>query len=111
MVLAPDMSVGVWNHEAHALWGLRPEETIGQRFLTLDIGLPLEQLTPMIRRALGGDPVTQELALSAVNRRGRRIGVRVLSSPLADYDGRPGGVILTMEQEGSTDGQPGEPAG
>jgi two-component system CheB/CheR fusion protein len=43
-----------------------------------------------------------------VNRRGRRINVRVLGSPLAGYDGRPGGVILMMEQgdlsDGSADG-------
>jgi len=110
VVLAPDMSVRAWNQEAHELWGLRPDETIGQHFLTLDIGLPLEQLAPMIRRALGGEPRRQELALSAVNRRGRTIGVRVQGSPLAGYDGRPGGVILMMEQEAHPDGRPGEPA-
>jgi two-component system CheB/CheR fusion protein len=104
VVLAPDLSVRVWNREAHDLWGLRPEETIGQHFLTLDIGLPLEKLAPMIRRALGGEPGPQELALPAVNRRGHRIEVRVLGSPLAGYDGRPGGVILMMEQGDSTDG-------
>jgi two-component system, chemotaxis family, CheB/CheR fusion protein len=57
----------------------------------------------MIRRAPGGEPGPQELALPAVNRRGRRIGVRVLGSPPAGYDGRPGGVILMTEQH--------EPAG
>jgi len=108
VVLAPDMSVRVWNQEAHELWGLRPEETLGQHFLTLDIGLPLEKLAPMIRRALGGEPGPQELALPAVNRRGRTIGVRVLGSPLAGYDGRPGGVILMMEQEDHSDEHRGD---
>ncbi|WP_246121893.1 CheR family methyltransferase [Pseudonocardia cypriaca] len=112
VVLAPDLAVRVWNQEAQDLWGLRPEETIGQHFLTLDIGLPLEQLAPMIRRALGGEPGPQELALPAVNRRGRRISVRVLGSPLANYDGRPGGVILMMEQDDRADGdEPSEPGG
>jgi two-component system CheB/CheR fusion protein len=41
-----------------------------------------------------------------VNRRGHRIEVRVLGSPLAGYDGRPGGVILMMEQGDGTDGSP-----
>ncbi|GAA5116755.1 hypothetical protein [Pseudonocardia adelaidensis] len=59
----------------------------------------------MIRRALGGEPGPQEPALPAVNRRGRGIGVRVLGSPLAGYDGRPGGVILMMEQDQRVDGQ------
>ncbi len=115
VVLAPDMSVRVWNQEAHELWGLRPEETIGQHFLTLDIGLPLEQLAPMIRRALGGEPGPQELALPAVNRRGRRIDVRVVGSPLTSYDDRPAGVILMMEQDERADGhakaQTGDGAG
>jgi PAS domain S-box-containing protein len=115
VVLAPDMSVRVWNQEAHELWGLRPEETIGQHFLTLDIGLPLEELAPMIRRALGGEPGRQELALPAVNRRGRRIDVRVVGSPLTSYDDRPAGVILMMEQDARADGhakgQTGDGAG
>jgi two-component system CheB/CheR fusion protein len=98
VVLAPDLSVRVWNRQAHELWGLRPEETVGQHFLTLDIGLPLEQLAPMIRRALGGEAGVQELTLSAVNRRGRRIGLRVLGSPLTDYANRPAGAILMMEE-------------
>nr|WP_170309277.1 CheR family methyltransferase [Pseudonocardia hierapolitana] len=110
VVLAPDMSVRVWNQEAHELWGLRPEETIGRHFLTLDIGLPLEELAPMIRRALGGEPGPQELALPAVNRRGRRIGVRVLGSPLTGYDDRPAGVILMMEQDGHADARTGDGA-
>jgi PAS domain-containing protein len=50
VVLAPDLSVRVWNQEAQDLWGLRPEETIGQHFLTLDIGQPLEQLAPMMEQ-------------------------------------------------------------
>jgi two-component system CheB/CheR fusion protein len=108
VVLAPDMSVRVWNQEAHEMWGLRPDETIGQHFLTLDIGLPLDRLAPMIHRALGGEPGPQELALPAVNRRGRTIGVRVLGSPLAGYDDRPGGVILMMEQDDGSDRHEGD---
>ena len=107
VVLAPDMSVRMWNQEAHELWGLRPEETIGRHFLTLDFGLPLEQLAPMIRRALGGEPGPQELALPAVNRRGRQIDVRVLGSPLTDHADRPAGVILMMELDERADGLAG----
>jgi two-component system CheB/CheR fusion protein len=103
VVVAPDLSVRVWNQQAHELWGLRPEETVGQHFLTLDIGLPLEKLAPMIRRALGGEAGVQELTLSAVNRRGRRIGVRVLGSPLTDHDDRPAGAILMMEEADRAD--------
>jgi two-component system, chemotaxis family, CheB/CheR fusion protein len=104
VVLAPDLSVRVWNQQAHELWGLRPDEALGQQFLTLDIGLPLERLGPMIRRALGGEPGAQELALPGVNRRGRKIDVRVLGSPLTGVDHRPTGVILMMEHDERGDG-------
>jgi two-component system CheB/CheR fusion protein len=99
VVLGPDLAVRVWNQQAQELWGLRRDETVGQHFLTLDIGLPLDLLRPMIRRALEGAGEPQELAVPAVNRRGRPIGVRVLSSALSGYDERPVGVILMMEQD------------
>ena len=43
----------VWNRQAEELWGLRPEEAVGQHFLNLDIGLPTDQLRPLIRRRAG----------------------------------------------------------
>lgn len=95
VVLDPDMSVQVWNRHSQELWGLRREEAIGQHFLNLDIGLPTDRLRPLIKQALGGDG-PQELAVPAVNRRGRSIEVRVLSSALGGDDGATG-VILTME--------------
>jgi PAS domain-containing protein len=100
VVLAPDPSVRVRNQQAHELWGLRPEEAVGRHFLTLDIGLPLKRLGPMIRRALGGEVAPQEIVLGAVNRRGRHLEVRVLGSPLTDYDDRPNEAILMMEETG-----------
>jgi two-component system CheB/CheR fusion protein len=77
VVLAGDLTVKVWNRQAQELWGLRREETVGEHFLDLDIGLPLDQLRPMIRRTLGGDLGPQEIAVPAVNRRGRTISVRI----------------------------------
>ena len=88
----------VWNRQAEDLWGLRREEAVGQHFLNLDIGLPTDRLRPMIRRTLGGDDEFQEATLSAVNRRGRTIEVRVLSSPLRASTDGAAGVILTMEE-------------
>jgi two-component system CheB/CheR fusion protein len=99
VVLGPDLSVRVWNEQAQELWGLRRDETVGQHFLTLDIGLPIDRLRPMIRRALAGESGPQVLAVPAVNRRGRSIGVRVLGSALGGAGDRPAGVILMMEQD------------
>ena len=47
---------------AEDLWGLRAHEVVGQHFLNLDIGLPFEQLRPLLREVLGeqsgpADPV------------------------------------------------------
>ncbi|HEY6425161.1 MAG TPA: CheR family methyltransferase [Pseudonocardiaceae bacterium] len=98
-VIGQDMTIQVWNRRAEELWGLRQDEAIGQHFLNLDIGLPTERLRPIIRRTLTGDGRPQELQLTAVNRRGRTINVRVLCTPL--HSTRPGnaGAILVIEQE------------
>jgi two-component system CheB/CheR fusion protein len=96
VVVNPDLHVQVWNQQAQELWGLRPEEAIGQHFLNLDIGLPTDVLRPMIRQTLTETTEVGELVLAAVNRRGRSIDVRVLASPLRSADTTVG-VIMTME--------------
>ncbi|MCO1577425.1 PAS domain S-box protein [Crossiella sp. SN42] len=97
-VLNRDLHVQVWNRRAEDLWGLRTEETVGQHFLNLDIGLPVDQIRPTIKQILtGGD--SQELELAAVNRRGRAITVRVLCSALRAPGAETTGVILLMEPE------------
>jgi two-component system CheB/CheR fusion protein len=99
-VLDPEMRVLVWNQRAEDLWGLRKDEIIGRHFLNLDIGLPTQQLRPLIRQTLTGDGSRHEMVLSAVNRRGRPILVRVVGSVLNDTDGSASGAILLMEQDG-----------
>ena len=96
VVVDPDLQVQVWNQQAQELWGLRPEEAVGQHFLNLDIGLPTDLLRPMIRQTLSEPTKAGELVVAAVNRRGRAIEVRVLASPLRSVDTTVG-VIMTME--------------
>ncbi len=104
-VVDQDMRVQVWNRRAEDLWGLRPDEVVGQHFLNLDIGLPIDQLRPMIRRVLAGDPEIQEIRLNAVNRRGRSIEVRVVGTPLTRNGEETTGAILVMDAvDGATDG-------
>jgi two-component system CheB/CheR fusion protein len=100
-VLDADMRVLVWNRHAEDLWGPRQDETVGQHFLNLDIGLPIQQLRPLIRSTLAGEAGPHEVVLSAVNRRGRPILVRVAGSPLGSTDDKTNGAILLMEQDGS----------
>jgi two-component system CheB/CheR fusion protein len=103
-VVNRDLQTQVWNRRAEDLWGLRREEVVGQYFLNLDFGLPTEQLLPLIRQAIHGHPTDgdaapQEITLSAVNRRGRPITVRVVCTPLAGRDDEPAGAIIVMEQQ------------
>ncbi len=100
-VLDAEMRVLVWNRRAEDLWGLRQDEILGQHFLNLDIGLPTQQLRSLIRRTLSAENGPREVVLSAVNRRGRTILVRVSGSPLNGTDGLTNGTILIMEQDGS----------
>jgi len=99
VVLNRDMHVRVWNRRCYDLWGLRAEEAVGQHFLNLDIGLPTEQLRPLIRQVLGTDGQTQEVRLAAVNRRGRKIDVRVVGTPLYRQGDGTTGAVLVMELE------------
>ena len=46
IVVDQELKVHVWNHGAHELWGLREEEVRNKHLLNLDIGLPVEQLSP-----------------------------------------------------------------
>jgi len=99
VVLGGDLTVQVWNRQAQELWGLRREETVGEYFLNLDIGLPLDQLRPMIRRTLAGELGPHEIAVPAVNRRGRAISVRIFGTPLRSSPDEAGGVILLMDHD------------
>jgi two-component system CheB/CheR fusion protein len=88
----------MWNHEASALWGLRPEEGREQSLLSLDIDLPVEQLRTPVRTLLSGDSTYEELVLAATNRRGRALQCRVMCSRLLGTAQTIQGVILLMEE-------------
>jgi two-component system, chemotaxis family, CheB/CheR fusion protein len=54
---------------------------------------------PALRSVLTGDEPQQALTVEAVNRRGKRIRVRVSSSPLLGTQNEIRGVILITEEE------------
>ena len=102
-VVDRDLRVRMWNRQAEDLWGLRSDEVVGQHFLNLDIGLPFESLRPLLRAALGPDGESGEVAVDAVNRRGRPVRIRVACNPLGVPDAD--GAIVAMEIETAVDGQ------
>ncbi len=80
------------------MWGLRSDETIGTPLTSLDMGLPLDDLKPMIGHALVDPDSTGETVVDAVNRRGRHIVVRVACSSFHGADGTVNGALLLMEE-------------
>ena len=92
-----DQRIQVWNQRAEDLWGLRQDEAVDHHLLSLDIGLPTEQLVPALRAALnGGD--RQDVQVEAVNRRGRSIVCHTTVMPLlsGDSDAQVRGAIVLM---------------
>jgi two-component system CheB/CheR fusion protein len=98
-VFDPDLRVLVWNPGAEDLWGVRQEEAQGQHFLNLDIGLPVDQVLPALRAAMGGENGTQSTVIQATNRRGRTVVCRVTCSPLLDSDKTLRGAIMVVVDE------------
>jgi len=104
VVLDPSLQVRSWNSRAEDLWGLRADEVRGRHLLTLDIGLPVDQLKPLIRACLNGQSPLEPLALPATNRRGKAITVRVTATRLHGSGRSVQGVILLMEDSRSDGG-------
>ena len=105
--------VQAWNRRAADLWGLRADEAVDHHLLSLDIGLPTEQLAGSLRAILGGASAREDAVLEAVNRRGRTIEcattILPLESPSADGDGVRGAIILMQDgpRPGASDGDRG----
>jgi len=99
VVVNRDLQVQIWNHRSEDLWGLRSSEVVGQNFLNLDIGLPVEQLRLAIRNCLNDNPTElSPVVIEAMNRRGRLIQCRVTCTPLINIQQEILGVILLMEE-------------
>ncbi len=96
-VLNSEMTVQVWSRHAEDLWGLRLDEAEGKNFLSLDIGLPVEQLKQAIRNVLNKTATSQEVVLTATNRRGKSIECHVTCAPLMDTTNSIRGTIILME--------------
>ena len=94
IVVDRDLTVQLWNRQSEELWGLRADEVAGSHLLNLDIGLPVDQLKDPVRACLSDGAPTEPVELSAVNRRGRVIDVRVSCRPLQTSKGVSGAIML-----------------
>ncbi len=96
VVVDREMRVMVWNQACEELWGLRAPETMGAVLTSLDMGLPLGEVKPMIGHALVDPDSCREIVVDAVNRRGQDARVRVTCTPFLCADS-VGGAMLLME--------------
>ena len=98
VVVDRELRITAWNSKAEDLWGVRADEAVGEHLLNLDIGLPVQELRPMIKRQIRGQSGADEIVtVEAVNRRGRKVEVQVTVSPLAEDGEEPGGAILVTD--------------
>jgi two-component system, chemotaxis family, CheB/CheR fusion protein len=100
IVLTEDLLVRVWSPGAEDLWGLRPEEAESRDFLSLDIGLPTAEIVPWLRAVLARAPESSAstIDLSALNRRGKTVELRVAASAMRSEEGVLSGLILVIDQ-------------
>jgi two-component system CheB/CheR fusion protein len=99
VVVNRELIIEAWNAQAAELWGLRPEEAVGTHFLNLDTGLPADELRPLIRDVVFDGATSLERTMHAVNRRGRRVQLRVRVTPLRADGDEPAGALLLMEAD------------
>jgi two-component system CheB/CheR fusion protein len=98
VVVDQDLRVRVWNAAAEDLWGIRQDEVAGHHLLDLDIGLPVSELHPLLRRQVAGEgPAHDTVELDAVNRRGRPVRVRVTVSAFQESPDQRGGAVVLMD--------------
>jgi hypothetical protein len=76
-VLDTGLEVRAWNEFTTDLWGLRPDEVQAQHFSTLDIGLPVDALLPLLRSVLAGEDASHKTVVAAINGRERAIECHV----------------------------------
>jgi two-component system CheB/CheR fusion protein len=98
VVVDPELRVVTWNRQAEDLWGLRADEVVGHHLLNLDIGLPVDEIRPLVRAALTDGAQGQTRDVAARNRRGRDVTIRLTCTGMhtAGRDAR--GVVLVMNE-------------
>jgi two-component system, chemotaxis family, CheB/CheR fusion protein len=97
VVVDREMRVVVWNRACEELWGVRANETIGSLLPSLDIGLPLADVKPLIGKAFVDPDSIGETVVDAVNRRGRKISIHVTCTAFHSSQESVNGALLLME--------------
>ena len=100
VVLDPAYRIRLWNKRAEDLWDLRSDETVGVPFLSLDIGLPVDELSSALRAVISGEQRETIRTIRSTTRRGKSIDCQVSIIPLKAGEASGGGLILLMDDAG-----------
>jgi two-component system, chemotaxis family, CheB/CheR fusion protein len=99
VVVDREMDVMVWNRGCEELWGLRADEAVGVPLASLDIGLPIVEVKPLIGKAFVDPETASETVVDAINRRGRPTRVRVTCTAFRASQSSVNGALLLMEAQ------------
>jgi two-component system, chemotaxis family, CheB/CheR fusion protein len=99
IVVDSGLRVRSWNRRCYDLWGLAPEDVIGQAFLSLDIGLPVDDIGPLLLSSFSGSHPKKTTVVQAVDRRARQIQCRVTVTTMGTGNDANGAIILIDEVE------------
>ncbi|MFM6847533.1 MAG: CheR family methyltransferase [Terrabacter sp.] len=98
IVLDRNLTVQVWNKNAQELWGVRSDEAVGRHLFSLDVGLPTDDVRPLLRAVLADPGAARQLSLDAINRRGRAVTLSVTVAALTS-SGDATGALVVMDAE------------
>ncbi len=100
-----------WNEYSEELWGLRSDKVKNKSLLSLDIGLPVDQLREAIRNCYQGEVNHQTIRVDAINRRGQSIQCQVRFHGLKGIEEQLHGTIILVEEVNQGDGEDSEDGG
>lgn len=94
-----------WNEHSEEFWGLRRDEVEGKSLMSLDIGLPVDQLHQSIRNCFQGEGNHQTIRIDAINRRGQSIQCQITFHALKGIKEEEFyGTIIIIEEFNQEDG-------
>jgi two-component system CheB/CheR fusion protein len=97
IIVDAQLRVRTWQGRSEDLWGLRASEAEDRPLTSLDIGLPVEHASRLVRACLASPDGSHEAEVEAVNRRGRRIRCRMVAAALHLSDGTAAVALLVDE--------------
>ncbi len=96
VVVDENYIVRTWNTVDEEMWGLRADEVVGQQFFDIDSGLPVAELRTQLEATQANPSITDdEVAVDAVNRRGRPVRLRIRFTKL--HASHRLGVVMLIE--------------